>query len=399
MNLVEPLYFFALYAFMGWILEFAYRSVRNGRLINPGFLSGPFLPLYGTGAGILILVSPQVSILHPALQFLIYFFLTSCIEYATGFIFEKLYGVKLWDYYDQTFHLHGRVSLTYSLAWAGLSMAFVYFFHPGMRELLMGEKWFSYLSLAGGSFIAVDAFFSFRAMERVMERLSYIFNNYLELTTQELQELLNSMKRQLAAFNSLRRILSRSMGEGIEKKLPQPLKKLLGTLENKAIDQRFNDLEYLEIVADILSNEDFLKLKEFPHHDATIYDHVRKVSYLSYRLCRNLNLDYRSAARGGLLHDFFLYDWKDSGPRPYRGGLHGFKHPRVALLNSMTHFNLNDIEYDIILKHMWPLTIKPPQYRESYIVSMVDKYISSGEFFNGVYQLPRRIREKKTSML
>ncbi len=280
-----------------------------------------------------------------------------------------------------------------------VSMAFVYFFHPGMRELLMGEKWFSYLSLAGGSFIAVDAFFSFRAMERVMERLSYIFNNYLELTTQELQELLNSMKRQLAAFNSLRRILSRSMGEGIEKKLPQPLKKLLGTLENKAIDQRFNDLEYLEIVADILSNEDFLKLKEFPHHDATIYDHVRKVSYLSYRLCRNLNLDYRSAARGGLLHDFFLYDWKDSGPRPYRGGLHGFKHPRVALLNSMTHFNLNDIEYDIILKHMWPLTIKPPQYRESYIVSMVDKYISSGEFFNGVYQLPRRIREKKTSML
>lgn len=398
MNLVEPVYFFPLYAFLGWTLELSYRSVRNGRLINPGFLKGPFLPLYGTGAGILILASPWISPFHPALQFLAFMLLTTFIEYITGYFFEKIYGVKLWDYYDQTFNLHGRVSLTYSLAWAGLSMVFVHFLHPEMRSLLRGREWFPYLSLGAGSFMAVDAFFSFRAMGKVMERLSYIFNNYLELTSRELQELLDSMKRQLAAFNSLRRMLSRSMGEGIEKNLPEPLQKVLGTLEKKALDQRFTDLEYLEMVADILSNEDFLRLKEFPHHDATIYDHVRKVSYLSYRLCRNLNLDYRSAARGGLLHDFFLYDWRDSGPRPYRGGLHGFRHPRVALFNSASHFDLNDIEYDIILNHMWPLTIKPPRYRESYIVSMVDKYISSGEFFNGVSRLPKKIQEKKISL-
>jgi uncharacterized protein len=97
------------------------------------------------------------------------------------------------------------------------------------------------------------------------------------------------------------------------------------------------------------------------------------VSYNSYLVCRVLGLDYQSAARGGLLHDFFLYDWHIT---KHEEGLHGFTHPGTALKNANKKFSLNKIEKDIIEKHMWPLTIRFPKYKESFIVSFVDKYCS-----------------------
>lgn len=74
----------------------------------------------------------------------------------------------------------------------------------------------------------------------------------------------------------------------------------------------------------------------------------------------------------GMLHDLFLYDWRK--PRPDGKGLHAFRHPRVALNNASKIFDLNVKEQDIILKHMWPLTVVLPKYKESYIITLTDKY-------------------------
>jgi uncharacterized protein len=95
-------------------------------------------------------------------------------------------------------------------------------------------------------------------------------------------------------------------------------------------------------------------------------------------VCRYLGLDYCSAARGGLLHDFFLYDWHITKQQK---GLHGFTHPYTALKNANRFFNLNDLEKDIIVKHMWPLTIRLPKYKETLIVVLVDKYCAIMEIF------------------
>lgn len=113
--------------------------------------------------------------------------------------------------------------------------------------------------------------------------------------------------------------------------------------------------------------------KYIQHSDITCFEHSIHVSYKSYLICRHLGLDDRSAARGGLLHDFFLYDWHNTKPR---SGLHGFTHPRAALDNANKRFMLNEIEKDIIEKHMWPLTPSLPKYKESYIIVLVDKYCS-----------------------
>lgn len=130
--------------------------------------------------------------------------------------------------------------------------------------------------------------------------------------------------------------------------------------------------EYTNCVDDLLQSEIANSMNCcIQHGSVTCLEHSISVSYYSYMLCRLLHLDYRSAARGGLLHDLFLYNWHKS---KQTGGMHSFTHPYMALSNANKYFLLNKIEKDIIVKHMWPLTIKFPRYRESYVVSFVDKY-------------------------
>ncbi len=95
------------------------------------------------------------------------------------------------------------------------------------------------------------------------------------------------------------------------------------------------------------------------------------------RLQKKLNLDARAAARGGLLHDLFYYDWRTT---KFDVGSHAYIHPRVALRNAQKITKLTPKEEDIILKHMWGLTLARPKYKESVIVSLVDDYAAAHEF-------------------
>lgn len=128
--------------------------------------------------------------------------------------------------------------------------------------------------------------------------------------------------------------------------------------------------------AELLKSADVQRMSTFIQHaNISCLEHSISVAYYSYWLCQkfNLHVDCRSIIRGALLHDFFLYDWHKSSNRK---GLHGFTHPKTALENAEEHFLLNDMEKDIIVKHMWPLTLTPPKYRESFIVSLSDKFCS-----------------------
>lgn len=140
-----------------------------------------------------------------------------------------------------------------------------------------------------------------------------------------------------------------------------------------------DDAEYVSIVEDMLQNETVLSMKDFVQHgDTSCLAHCIAVSYLSYKTCKKYGLDYRAAARAGLLHDLFLYDWHQH--HSVTGGrFHGFSHPAAALKNAEEHFQLSEMEQEIILKHMWPLTINPPRYKESYVVLYHDKVCSFKE--------------------
>lgn len=133
------------------------------------------------------------------------------------------------------------------------------------------------------------------------------------------------------------------------------------------------DLEYLRCVHDLLRHEAVLSMRNYMQHGCTTtLTHCLHVSYLSYKICRRCGLDYCSAARAGLLHDLYLYDWhthaKETGNH-----FHGYTHPAVALKNASSMFELNATERDIIIKHMWPLTVIPPKTWEGYVVMLADK--------------------------
>ena len=146
---------------------------------------------------------------------------------------------------------------------------------------------------------------------------------------------------------------------------------------------------FLSLVDDLLDTEPVQRLDPFPHHaTSSRLQHSVNVAYYSFLLCRQLGLDYRSAARGGLLHDLFFYDLanKKDGPQ------HTWLHPEIALQNAEELTELTETERDIILCHMWPRA-HFPRHLESFIVSMMDKVAFLTEVSRTVFvnhKSPRR---------
>lgn len=130
-------------------------------------------------------------------------------------------------------------------------------------------------------------------------------------------------------------------------------------------------VEYMSCVWDIIDNDKIQKMDNYVQHCQTSrLQHSINVSYYSFLICRFLGWDYRSAARAGLMHDLFFYDWRIT--KHIRSN-HASWHPKIAYDNAQKICELNKIEKDAILKHMWPCTLVPPRYKESYVVTFVDK--------------------------
>lgn len=140
-----------------------------------------------------------------------------------------------------------------------------------------------------------------------------------------------------------------------------------------------DDQDYLECVSDILKHPVFLSMDQYIQHGhTTCLTHSIQVSYMSYCICKKRGWEYRQAARAGLLHDLFLYDWHTHA-RETGEYFHGFTHPKTAYQNARKYFDLTDIEKDLILRHMWPLTPIPPKYKEGLALIYADKICSLSE--------------------
>ncbi len=375
--------YFAFYAFFGWLIEVAYRSWTQRRFVNAGFLFGPFVPLYGMGALVVLALGSLLAHHHPIILLFAIGVLLTALEYLFGYLSEKLFGLKLWDYSTNRFNLHGRVCLLFSVAWAVLAFGAAVIIHPMVRDFVerAGEVRLGYFAAGFGAYYAGDLVISTASVLGFRKKIAYLLSNYVTLSNAEAERIISSFRRLLRAFPNLNRYLDANLSDNVKKRVGDVLKSVSAKIEDELRQRRPQDREYYDLVKDILANSEFQRLKEFFHHNSSIYEHARRVSYISYRVCKFLDLDSRAAARGGLLHDFFLYDWRDHDePDLAREKFHGLHHPRIALQNAERYFALTGIEKDIILKHMWPLTLVPPRYRESFVVTFVDKYLSSREF-------------------
>ncbi|RKJ46150.1 hypothetical protein D7X98_05010 [bacterium 1XD8-76] len=181
------LFLFYLYCFLGWCVESAYVSLKEKppRWINRGFMRGPFLPLYGSGAIMMLVVSA------PFQHNLFLTYAAGCVgatvlEYITGVVMEVLFKVRYWDYSDVRFNFQGYICLGTTLSWGFLTILMTHIIHRPIESLLLGipDGVLSVLVFVLTVFIVADFALSFRAaldirdillaMEKVKEEMAHI---------------------------------------------------------------------------------------------------------------------------------------------------------------------------------------------------------------------------------
>ena len=150
-----------------------------------------------------------------------------------------------------------------------------------------------------------------------------------------------------------------------------------------------NDIEFNEIIKDLIENETVKSMSKYTQHfNTTCYEHCHMVSYYCYCISKKFNWDYKSAARGAMLHDLFLYNWREK--QEDHKGLHAYTHGKIACENACKIFNLNEKEKDMIKNHMFPVTLIPPKSKEGMLLTFVDKYCTLTEFFEFIYSAYRK---------
>lgn len=141
--------------------------------------------------------------------------------------------------------------------------------------------------------------------------------------------------------------------------------------ENRKREKLVNNVR--EKVLEFNKNSRFYECRKFRQHgDTSVYEHSISVAIKSIDIALrfNLNVDWNSLITGALLHDYFLYDYHEKTV-PRRK--HGVSHAKTALRNALEDFSLNDIEQNIIKRHMFPVNPVPPKYIESWVVTVADK--------------------------
>lgn len=137
---------------------------------------------------------------------------------------------------------------------------------------------------------------------------------------------------------------------------------------------------YRSLEKEVMSNKKYLLLNQESHHGLTRLEHSLRVSRNVYKVSKKLGLDYVSATRAALLHDFFFNEEFESN----HGLIQGVVHPDIALANASGAFKLNDIEKNAIESHMFPLSLELPKYKESWVLTIVDKLVAIYEY--GLYK-------------
>ncbi|MBZ2387009.1 hypothetical protein K8P03_06905 [Anaerococcus murdochii] len=150
--------YFFVYAFIGWIMEVSFQAVKTGRFINRGFLNGPLCPIYGFGALGVIYFLTDIAKTNKLVLFFGSVFIATALELVGGFLLEKIFHKKWWDYSDMRFNLGGYICLEFSILW-GLACFVLYeAVHPMIVRFfeLLNPKFIFYGNIILLAIFAVD---------------------------------------------------------------------------------------------------------------------------------------------------------------------------------------------------------------------------------------------------
>lgn len=198
-SFLEIIIYFITYSFLGWVMESIFRSICEKKMINTGFLKGPFCPIYGIGAIIMVLFLKRF-VDNLALLFVVSVVVLTIWEYLVGVLLEKLFHTKYWDYSNNKFNFQGRICLMNSIFWGILGVVFVKYIHPLIESLIEKIDFriliFAYSIL--GIVILIDAISSIIKVKNIkvtLEKIEKLNNEIKEkLKEENVQYLIEQLK-------------------------------------------------------------------------------------------------------------------------------------------------------------------------------------------------------------
>jgi len=199
-DLYHILNWFFIYSFLGWVWESCYVSVKERRLVNRGFVTGPVCTIYGFGAVIVYLILKPISG-NLLVLYLGGVIVPTILEYLTAVLMETIFHTSWWDYSKNKFNFQGRICLGASLGWGAFSVILFYVFQPAVdRIVALYSVAAGKVMVTAAAFVyAVDFGMSFMSAMQISEKLQnmdavmdeiyeYIQSTKLYETTEELKE-------------------------------------------------------------------------------------------------------------------------------------------------------------------------------------------------------------------
>ena len=198
--------YFVIYSFLGWVLESIVRTICEKKIINTGFLIGPFCPIYGFGAIIMILFLDGFKN-NIFLLFFISVIALTLWEYIVGVLLEKFFSTKYWDYSNHKFNYKGRICLTNSIAWGVLGVLFINYIHPFIIQTLSYVE-FMYVAIIASVIVLIlliDAIISIIKVKNIKSTLEKI-EDINEQIKQKLSELKD--KEKISANDNMQKLIN-----------------------------------------------------------------------------------------------------------------------------------------------------------------------------------------------
>ena len=240
------LFFFYFYCFCGWCFESAYVSLKSGKPVNRGFMRGPFLPLYGSGAIMMLIVSMPFRD-NILLTYIAGVIGATVLEYVTGVTMETLFKMRYWDYSDRPFNFQGQICLRSSVAWGFLTILMTKVVHKPVEQfvLMIPEGALFWVTMVLTLYIVADFTLSFKAamelrdilvkmqklkeeIERLQRRLDVIiaFSNAdkgqkRQESELSLAELILGVKQRFASLKEIIQSRPSAYGEGIREEIAE----------------------------------------------------------------------------------------------------------------------------------------------------------------------------------
>ena len=271
-SILQWMLFFYIYCFFGWIIESTYVSVCTGNCVNRGFMRGPVIPIYGTGA-IIILFAVIPFRTSPILVFIIGTIAASVLEFVTGFVMERIYKVRYWDYSDKPFNLCGYICLFNSLCWGVLSILLIYLVHSWVEKGVLFLNDMVLLSIDSGisSLFIVDLFNSSTTAVELKKMLA---------NSQKLKDDLMNVHNKMIEFNTAIANGKEKMDELKKMSLQELYISARDNMSNIATDKDSPELQNLKKKLDSLKDKYYKRmLAEDKAKFKLLKNNPRAVSY------------------------------------------------------------------------------------------------------------------------